>query len=325
VLAAGLTAFLAVGGVATPAGAAGGRDLAVEAAVRPVAVRPSSLTIVARLDRADATYAAGEAVRLAVRTSEDAFVTVFAIGASGRVIRLFPNALQPDNRVSAGADVAIPAPGGGVALRVAAPFGREALRIVATTRPVPVLPDGRLGDRAGLFQTVRGGAAALVRDLQAVADGADARSKVAVVAIGLRTVATRPAAASAPFMPPPPVRPLAADRTTDRVGAPVTLSPPGPCRLRVVAIDAVARLGRAQTVIVSDGPAPRTLAFDASGRAETVAPGAAPAVSDAEVAVAGGAVRTAEGKAALDRAATRAGRPAEPRVGVARFVLAVRP
>ena len=78
------------------------RDLTVEQATAAAAgvQRPGSLRVAVTTDRADATYATGETVRLFLNVNEDAFVTVLNIGASGKVTQLFPNRAQPDGKVS---------------------------------------------------------------------------------------------------------------------------------------------------------------------------------------------------------------------------------
>src|ERR1700761_9681979 len=52
---------------------------------------PGSLAIATLLDHADATYGVGEPLRMAVKANEDAYITVFNVGASGKVVQLFPN------------------------------------------------------------------------------------------------------------------------------------------------------------------------------------------------------------------------------------------
>src|SRR5271170_242968 len=69
------------------------------------------LTAEAWFDRANATYALGEAVNLFVRTNEDAYVTVLSIGPTGNVAQIFPNAFQPNNFAQAHQPIAIPGRG----------------------------------------------------------------------------------------------------------------------------------------------------------------------------------------------------------------------
>jgi hypothetical protein len=60
-----------------------------------------ALTAEAWFDRANATYALGEAVKLFVRTNEDAYVTALSIGPTGNVTQIFPNPFHPNNLVQA--------------------------------------------------------------------------------------------------------------------------------------------------------------------------------------------------------------------------------
>ena len=172
--------LLAAGGIAlaTPAQAAGdgARDLTVEqAAVHAVqAPAPASgeagrLGVTVWVDRADNTYAVGEMVRLFVKPSKDAYVTVLNVGPSGQTTMLFPNAHQRDNKVSGGRAVEIPAPASGAHIRVSAPVGRELIKVVASTSPTPLFPAVKM-TRAAPFPTLGAGARAVARDLLVTMD-----------------------------------------------------------------------------------------------------------------------------------------------------------
>src|ERR1700730_18396990 len=77
------------------------KDLTVEQASIAQAGTSSlgSLRVWLRLDRADATYAIGESVRLLVTSNEECYVTVLDIGPTGRVTQLFPNRYQANNHL----------------------------------------------------------------------------------------------------------------------------------------------------------------------------------------------------------------------------------
>jgi len=192
--------LICLAGASLPAGAQTVRDLSVEQtqALQGAPVAASSLSILTLLDRADATYATGEAVRLAVKANEDAYVSVFNIGASGRVTQLFPNAAQTDNRIRANETIEIPSLASGAQIKVTGPVGAELVKVIATSKPVKIIPDAQFQTGAGIFRGVEGGVPALQRDLAVVANNVPRDVKVAVVNQIIKTVDARPAATPAP-------------------------------------------------------------------------------------------------------------------------------
>lgn len=174
------------------------RDLSPEqtSAHDAAPTKPGSLTILTLLDRPDATYALGETVRLAVKSSEDAYITVFNVGPSGKVTQLFPNAFQTANKVKAGEAVEIPAAASGAQIRVTGPVGAELIKVIATSKPVTVIPDTHFASGAGLFRSLDGGVEVFNRDLEVVSSNPPADTKVAVVNQVVKTVAARPAGAA---------------------------------------------------------------------------------------------------------------------------------
>ena len=181
------------------------RDLSVEQAsvVQAGVPRPSSLQVSLAADRADATYGIGDMVKLTFTASEDAYVTVLDIGPTGRVVRLFPNQYQIDNHVLANHPVEIGGGSSGAKVSVSGPVGAELIKVIASTKPLSVVAESQL-QGGGVFRTLEGGAAALVRDLQVTADQAAAQdsSKIAFTNLALRTVDARAAAAPAPIAAP---------------------------------------------------------------------------------------------------------------------------
>ena len=176
----GCAALLAAGCLALSGGARaagdGARDLTVEQtavhavqAPAPAAGGAGRLGVTAWVDHADNTYAVGEAVRLFVKPSKDAYVTVLNVGPSGRTTMLFPNAHQRDNKVSGGRTIEIPSRASGASIRVNAPVGRELIKVVATTSPTPLFAAGKMRS-AGPFAALDGGARAAARDLQITMD-----------------------------------------------------------------------------------------------------------------------------------------------------------
>ena len=175
----GAALLLAAGGLAlAPAAQAAGdgaRDLTVEQTAVHAVQAPAAaggaggLAVTAWVDHADNTYAVGERVRLFVKPSKDAYVTVLNVGPSGQTTMLFPNAHQKDNKVSGGRTVEIPSPESGALIKVAAPVGRELIKVVASTSPVPLFPAVKMRS-AGPFATVEADARSVARDLQVTMD-----------------------------------------------------------------------------------------------------------------------------------------------------------
>lgn len=253
-------------------------------------VQSGSLSVMTLLDRADATYGIGETVRLAVKANEDAYVTVLNIGASGKVTQLFPNAMQSDNRVKAGETVEIPGKASGAAITVNGPVGAELIKVIATSKPVAVIPASRIQKSGDLFYSLEGDADALNRDLEVVAAKPPEATKIAIASQVIKTVAT-PVGSAAPagllVVPASAVvRPtfpllLASDKPSYKVGEPITIGVTAlqPCHLTVIGRNAA---GKAQLLyptaastpgpvealkptLVSGGPAPQAVIAAAPG------------------------------------------------------------
>ena len=255
VLFAALASALAAGGlVASAALADGARDLTVEQtaiytvqATAPSALAPTgALSVVAWVDHADNTYAVGEAVRLFVRSNKDAYVTVLNVGPSGNTTMLFPNAAQRDARVGAHQVVEIPGPGTGASIRVGGPVGRELIKVIASTSPVPLFDAAKLTG-AGPFATVSGGSRSVARDLQVTMAAQPTSHEWDDYNKVITTIASRPVSAVVPLMPAPsgqawPVSGtglrIATDKSRYRMGEAVTVyaSTTEPCYLTLVNI-----------------------------------------------------------------------------------------
>jgi hypothetical protein len=266
---------------------------------------PSSLSIVALLDRADATYAVGESLRLAVKSNEDAYVTVFDIGPTGNVTQLFPNRAQKDSRIKAGELKEIPSKSSNTKIEISGPVGAELIKVIATSKPLTVVPEGHFRTATGDFRDLDGGVDTLDRDLVVVTSKPQPEMKVAVVNQVIKTVRSRPASAApaggfvvpagsssmvVPVIGAPssafPVL-LAADKSNYRNGEPVVLAVTSleACHLKVVDINAKGRartlfpthafpsdqINPLQTVMISGGPSPQTLVANGSGQESIVA------------------------------------------------------
>ena len=249
-------ALLAAGCLAlgTPAQAQEGdpaaRDLTVEQtavytvqAPAPAAAAPERLDVVAWVDHADNTYAVGESVRLFVKASKDAYLTVLNVGASGRTTVLFPNAHQPETRVPAGQVVEVPPPGSRERIRVRGPTGRELIKVIATTHPTPLFEAVKTTG-AGPFTALDADTRSVARDLQVVMDGTGAGQEWDEYNKVITTVASRPATV-VPMAPAPagtawPAAPfglrVATGKQVYRMGEPVSLyaSADVPCYLTLV-------------------------------------------------------------------------------------------
>ena len=108
----------------------------------PMAVPPMAgtqpLSVVAWVDRPDGTYALGEHVRLFVQTNREAYLSVLNVGPSGDTTLLFPNPHQAHIRVAAHEVTELPPPGSGASIRVNGPTGREVIKVIASTHPIPL-------------------------------------------------------------------------------------------------------------------------------------------------------------------------------------------
>jgi len=169
------------------------KDLTVEQAnVAQAGIpRPGSLQVSLSADRADATYAIGDTVRLMLTANEDAFVTVLDVGPTGQVTQLFPNQYQTDNHVFANRPVEIGGGNSGAKVMVAGPVGAELVKVIASSKPVTVISESQLQGR-GAFRTIDGGAQTVVRDLQVTADqAAQNDTRIALLNVPLRTVNSR--------------------------------------------------------------------------------------------------------------------------------------
>ena len=291
VFAALASVFVAGGAVPPLAADDTARDLTVEqtaiftvqAPAPTAAVSSGALGVVAWVDHADNTYAVGEAVRLFVRSNKDAYLTVLNVGPSGNTTLLYPNAAQRDSRVGANQVVEIPAPGVGASIRVSGPVGRELIKVIASTSPVPLFEAVKLSG-AGPFAMVTGGSRSAARDLQ-VTMAAQASHEWDDYNKVITTIASRPVAA-VPLVPVPSglawpasgsgLR-IAVDRSRYRMGEPVSVyvNSAVPCYLTLVNIGSS---GQARVLLPNMAqpqnymPAGQTVVFPGVGSSLRVTP-----------------------------------------------------
>lgn len=140
--------------LAVPLASVGGTSAEEPPAVDPDTIRQEHPTFLVGIDvdRPDRRYREGDQLSVRVRTERDAHVHVLYRQADGQVFQIFPNDAQPDNRVKAGADVVIPAPGDTFRWIVGPPLGRETIKVIAAERPIEPLSAPDLF--AGRFNTV---------------------------------------------------------------------------------------------------------------------------------------------------------------------------
>ncbi|MBS0206742.1 MAG: DUF4384 domain-containing protein [Planctomycetes bacterium] len=100
--------------------------------------QPGFLVRVA-VDHADHQYRAGDQLTLTVTSESDAFLYVLYQQADGRLYQVFPNRRQSEGRIRAGQPFTIPARDDLFRWTVGAPFGKEVVKVIATSRPLRAL------------------------------------------------------------------------------------------------------------------------------------------------------------------------------------------
>lgn len=172
-----LLAFsLALCGWQASAGETSGRALSVEQKpLADIAVPSSHLTVDTWLNRADGTYGVGESLELALRLNQDAYVTVFDVDATGRMTKVFPNALSPDGWLEGNKVHRLPGIDDTYRLRVTRPLGVSLIKVIATTADAPIV-DGFRATRSGPFDTYEEPARRIAERLAVVInEGTDAQ------------------------------------------------------------------------------------------------------------------------------------------------------
>ncbi|RKZ38064.1 MAG: hypothetical protein DRQ37_00215 [Gammaproteobacteria bacterium] len=103
----------------------------------------------------------GDGVQVRVRTTQDAYVYVIALGSSGRAVLLYPlSGRSGESRVSAGEERVVP--GAGIYVPLDGQAGREALFGIASTTPINDIDslvrrvEGQSGEPTVVTQMLRG-------------------------------------------------------------------------------------------------------------------------------------------------------------------------
>ena len=237
-IALALAATLVVAGAGS-ALAQDARNLTVEQVAFDVVQTPpgapttNPLHVSAWVDHPDNTYAYGERVRVFVQTNKDAYVTVLNVGPDGATTMLFPNRFGADNRVRANTVTEVPDPASQASIAVTGTTGAELIKVIASTRPVPLFDAAQLAS-TGPFQTLRTRGRETARNLSVVMES-QAFTEWDVYDKVIRTVLQRPVPAAPPVVAPvtgvagvawpsPPFDlQIAADRPLYRATDPVTL------------------------------------------------------------------------------------------------------
>ncbi len=114
------------------------------------------------VNRPNHVYREGDALSVNVICERDAYAYVLYKQADGKVFQIFPNSIQSDNRIKAKKNVSIPALDDLFRWRISAPFGKEMIKVIASTEPLKSLDSPAL--HAKRFNTV---SKSLVKDVAA--------------------------------------------------------------------------------------------------------------------------------------------------------------
>ncbi|MEQ8791498.1 MAG: DUF4384 domain-containing protein [Pirellulaceae bacterium] len=114
----------------------------------------SSFLVRCELNHKTGSYREGDALSATVACEVDAYIYVLYQQADGKVVQIFPNRLQPNNKVSARQTVRIPARNDLFHWTIGPPFGKETLKVIASKRPLDELSNPEA--RKKLFPPVDG-------------------------------------------------------------------------------------------------------------------------------------------------------------------------
>ncbi len=118
----------------------GGRE---RPTIGPEAIRQKQPGFLVRADVDHITrrYSEGDQVSLHVTSEADAYVYVIYQQADGKTYQIFPNSVQPENRVRARQIVQVPDPDDLYRWVVGPPFGKEVIKLIASRKPIEPLAD----------------------------------------------------------------------------------------------------------------------------------------------------------------------------------------
>lgn len=103
-----------------------------------------SFYVHAELDRPTRDLREGDQVTLNVQSEVDAYLYILYQQADGKIFQIFPNVDQPNNRVQAKTTVRVPASRDLFRWEVGPPFGKEAIKVIASRKPIERLTRAEL-------------------------------------------------------------------------------------------------------------------------------------------------------------------------------------
>ncbi len=103
----------------------------------PVTIAQAVTPLSVQISTAKTSYRIGEPIAISYAVNREAYVYLCDIDASGKVLLLFPNAREPNNRVASGSHTL---PAGPYTLQVSEPTGTETLYAFAATSRLPNFP-----------------------------------------------------------------------------------------------------------------------------------------------------------------------------------------
>lgn len=104
----------------------------------------SSFFVNVDVDRRDRQYVEGEQLAVTVTSEIDAYAYVLYQPAQGKLYQIFPNRVQPDNKLRAKQPTKVPGGDDLFRFQIGKPFGAERLWVIASREPVDVLADPAL-------------------------------------------------------------------------------------------------------------------------------------------------------------------------------------
>ena len=101
----------------------------------------------AEVDRESKEYRDGDNLSVKVICEVDAHIYVLYQQADGRAFLIFPNSAQKDNRIKAKQPLEIAAGNDLFRWKIAAPYGKEFIKVIATEKPIASLADPKMAQR----------------------------------------------------------------------------------------------------------------------------------------------------------------------------------
>jgi len=122
-------------------------DITSTDGVNNVVQEQPTFLVRAEVDRESKEYRDGDNLSVKVISEADAHLYVLYQQADGRAFLIFPNSAQKDNRVKAKQPVEIAAGNDLFRWKVAAPYGKEFIKVIATEKPIASLANPMMAQR----------------------------------------------------------------------------------------------------------------------------------------------------------------------------------